>query len=62
MIPDERTLTPEQARRALAESRRARRRTDSIVERAAAALATSRDLGERNGFTEGVKALLRGTP
>lgn len=60
MTPDENTLTPDAAKRALAESRRAARQTDTIVQRAAAALTTSRELGNRNGFTEGVKALLRG--
>lgn len=58
--PDESTLTPEAVRKALAESRRSKRSTDTVVQRAAAAFDRARHLGERNGFTEGVKALLRG--
>lgn len=58
--PDDSTLTPEAVRKALAESRRSKRSTGSLVERAAAAFDQSRHLGELNGFTEGVRALLRG--
>lgn len=58
--PDEHTLNPSDARRMLSQSQRSRRHTDSVVERAAATFDRARDLGERNGFTEGIKALLRG--
>lgn len=58
--PDENTLSPTDARRALSESRRSRRTTDSVVERAAATFDRAKYLGERNGFTEGIQALLRG--
>lgn len=58
--PDESTLSPDQVRRVLAESRRSARSTDTLVQRAAAVFTTSRELGERNGFVDGVKALIRG--
>lgn len=59
--PDiEHTLSAEDARRLLAQSRRSGRHTDSLVERAAATFDKTVDLGARNGFTEGIRALIRG--
>lgn len=59
--PEENTLTPEAVRRALAQSKTSARRTDTIVSEAAETFGKARDIGQRNGFTDGVKALLRGT-
>jgi Flp pilus assembly protein TadG len=58
--PDETTLTPDAASRLLAQSQRSRRATDTVVERAATAFDKTVDLGARNGFTEGIRALIRG--
>lgn len=59
--PEEHTQGKDEARKALAESQRSSRRTDSLIADTRAALDRVRRVSEPNHFTDKMRRLIRGT-
>ena len=58
--PNENTIDPAEARRALQESQARNRRTNSVVEAASRAIGAIIDHGQRNHYTDKATAIFQG--